>query len=193
MSPSLDHCQGGALALCSRCSDGSSAVFPAGTIYYWEPWIYLSIFMSASVVEEPPNQKRYYRGGREKSPERTSASGAEKVQQMHFMNWMTDNAKQRAGVGIGSAIHSTENLRQQQSSALAYFDTFLVFAVLSVPLVAVVLMMKRSVAQKGAHTAAEQLGSYEPPGKDEAMLHSLRFESGGSYDGSSRLASTSAM
>ena len=53
------------------------------------------------------------------------------------------------------ALQLLENLRQQQSSALAYFDTFLVFAVLSVPLVAVVFMMKRSVAQKGAHTAAE--------------------------------------
>ena len=53
------------------------------------------------------------------------------------------------------ALQLLENLRQQQSSALAYFDTFFVFAVLSVPLVAVVFMMRRSVAQKGAHTAAE--------------------------------------
>ena len=53
------------------------------------------------------------------------------------------------------ALQSLENLRQQQSSALAYFDTFFVFAVLSIPLVAFVFMMKRSVAQKGAHIAAE--------------------------------------
>ena len=53
------------------------------------------------------------------------------------------------------ALQLLENLRQQQSSALAYFDTFFVFAVLSIPLVAFVFMMKRSVAQKGAHTAAE--------------------------------------
>ena len=53
------------------------------------------------------------------------------------------------------ALQLLENLRQQQSSALAYFDTFFVFAVLSVPLVAVVFMMRRSVAQKGAHSAAE--------------------------------------
>ena len=53
------------------------------------------------------------------------------------------------------ALQLLENLRQQQSSALAYFDTFFVFAVLSIPLVAFVFMMKRSVAQKGTHTAAE--------------------------------------
>ena len=53
------------------------------------------------------------------------------------------------------ALQLLENLRQQQSSALAYFDTFFAFAVLSVPLVAVVFMMRRSVAQKGAHSAAE--------------------------------------
>ena len=53
------------------------------------------------------------------------------------------------------ALQLLDNLRQQQSSAFAYFDTFLVFAALSVPLVALVFMMKRSVAQKGAHTVAE--------------------------------------
>jgi MFS transporter, DHA2 family, multidrug resistance protein len=53
------------------------------------------------------------------------------------------------------ALQLLDNLRQQQSSALAYFDIFLVLAALSVPLVALVFMMKRSVAQKGAHVAAE--------------------------------------
>jgi MFS transporter, DHA2 family, multidrug resistance protein len=53
------------------------------------------------------------------------------------------------------ALQLLDNLRQQQASAFAYFDTFLVFAALSVPLVALVFMMKRSVAQKGAHIAAE--------------------------------------
>jgi DHA2 family multidrug resistance protein len=53
------------------------------------------------------------------------------------------------------ALQLLDNLRQQQSSALAYFDTFVAFAALSVPLVALVFMMKRSVAQKGAHVAAE--------------------------------------
>lgn len=53
------------------------------------------------------------------------------------------------------ALQSLDNLRQQQSSALAYFDTFVALAALSIPLVALVFMMRRSVAEKGAHVAAE--------------------------------------
>jgi DHA2 family multidrug resistance protein len=52
-------------------------------------------------------------------------------------------------------LQSLDNLRQQQASAFAYFDIFFVFAAISAPLVALVFMMKRSVAQKGAHVAAE--------------------------------------
>jgi len=50
---------------------------------------------------------------------------------------------------------SLENLREQQASALAYFDCFLIFAVVSVALAFLVLLMRRSVAEKGAHVAAE--------------------------------------
>jgi MFS transporter, DHA2 family, multidrug resistance protein len=53
------------------------------------------------------------------------------------------------------ALQSLENLREQQASALAYFDAFLIFAVIGVLLAFLVLMMKRSVAEKGAHLAAE--------------------------------------
>jgi DHA2 family multidrug resistance protein len=53
------------------------------------------------------------------------------------------------------ALRSLENLRLRQSSALAYFDTFALFAALSIALVLLVLAMKRSVAEKGAHVAAE--------------------------------------
>jgi len=53
------------------------------------------------------------------------------------------------------ALQSLENLRQTQASSLAYFDTFVVFAALSVPLVFLVFLMRRSVAEKGAHVAAE--------------------------------------
>jgi len=48
-----------------------------------------------------------------------------------------------------------ENLREQQSSALAYFDCFLIFAAVSVALALLVLLMKGSVAEKGTHIAAE--------------------------------------
>ena len=44
---------------------------------------------------------------------------------------------------------------QQKASALAYFDVFLLLAVVTAVLVPVVLLMKRSVAEKGAHIGQE--------------------------------------
>jgi DHA2 family multidrug resistance protein len=52
-------------------------------------------------------------------------------------------------------LQALDTLRQQQASSLAYFDVFLLLAVATlVPLLAV-LLMKRSVAEKGAHIGAE--------------------------------------
>lgn len=48
-----------------------------------------------------------------------------------------------------------EGLRQQQASALGYFDCFWFFAILGFSLVLLIPLMKRSVAEKGAHIAAE--------------------------------------
>lgn len=48
-----------------------------------------------------------------------------------------------------------EDLRQQQAGAMAYFDVFWLCAALGVGLVALVLLMKRSMAEKGAHVGAE--------------------------------------
>lgn len=48
-----------------------------------------------------------------------------------------------------------ETLRLQQASALAYFDCFWVFAMVMLALVPVILVMKRSVAEKGAHVGSE--------------------------------------
>jgi MFS transporter, DHA2 family, multidrug resistance protein len=42
-------------------------------------------------------------------------------------------------------------LRQQQASSLAYFDVFFILAVVTLVLAPIVLLMKRSVAEKGAH------------------------------------------
>ena len=53
------------------------------------------------------------------------------------------------------ALRSLANLREQQSSSFAYFDTFVLFAVISVALIGLVFFMQRSVAAKGAHVAAE--------------------------------------
>jgi MFS transporter, DHA2 family, multidrug resistance protein len=53
------------------------------------------------------------------------------------------------------ALQTLANLREQESSSLAYFDTFFVFAVVAAVLVVLAFLMKRSVAAKGAHVAAE--------------------------------------
>jgi DHA2 family multidrug resistance protein len=53
------------------------------------------------------------------------------------------------------AWQTLENLRQQQASSLAYFDVFLLLAVVTLVLAPVVLLMKRSVAEKGAHIGGE--------------------------------------
>ena len=53
------------------------------------------------------------------------------------------------------AWQSLENLREQQASSLAYFDTFLFFAAVGVALAFLVPFMRRSVVQKGVHVAAE--------------------------------------
>jgi DHA2 family multidrug resistance protein len=53
------------------------------------------------------------------------------------------------------AWQALETLRQQQASALAYFDCFWVFAMVMLLLVPVVLLMKRSVAEKGARIGGE--------------------------------------
>ncbi len=47
------------------------------------------------------------------------------------------------------------NLRDQQALSLAYFDIFFVAAVLSAAIILLVFLMKRSVAEKGAHVAAD--------------------------------------
>ena len=53
------------------------------------------------------------------------------------------------------ALQSLANLREQQSSSLAYFDVFFIIAVVAVSLIVLVFFMKRSVAVKDAHLAAE--------------------------------------
>ncbi len=53
------------------------------------------------------------------------------------------------------ALETLAQLREQQSSSLAYFDVFWMASVLALALVVLVFFMKRSVAEKGAHLAAE--------------------------------------
>jgi len=53
------------------------------------------------------------------------------------------------------AVQTLDDLRQQQAAAMAFFDIFWVCAVLSAALIFLVLLMKRSVAEKGEHIGAE--------------------------------------
>jgi MFS transporter, DHA2 family, multidrug resistance protein len=53
------------------------------------------------------------------------------------------------------AWQALDNLRQQQASSLAYFDLFLLLAVVILAPLLAVLLMKRSVAEKGARIGGE--------------------------------------
>jgi DHA2 family multidrug resistance protein len=53
------------------------------------------------------------------------------------------------------AVQAIQNALENQALSLAYFDIFWFSAALAVGLVFLVLLMRRSVAEKGAHTAAE--------------------------------------
>ncbi len=65
---------------------------------------------------------------------------------------------QATGDPAGSSsvsLQTLANLRDQQAGSLAYFDAFWFFAVLSLSLVVLVFLMRRSVAEKGAAIGAE--------------------------------------
>jgi MFS transporter, DHA2 family, multidrug resistance protein len=53
------------------------------------------------------------------------------------------------------ALRSLQELRDRHAAALAYFDVFWASAVVAAMMVFLVLLMRRSVAQKGAHVGAE--------------------------------------
>ncbi|HEY1782207.1 MAG TPA: MFS transporter [Roseiarcus sp.] len=53
------------------------------------------------------------------------------------------------------AVQQLENLRQQQASSLAFFDTFWLAAMLTFVVAFAVLFMKRSVAEKAARVGSE--------------------------------------
>jgi DHA2 family multidrug resistance protein len=53
------------------------------------------------------------------------------------------------------ALQALEQLRNLQASSLAYFDVFWASAVIAIVMVWLVLLMRRSVAEKGAHVGAE--------------------------------------
>ena len=63
-----------------------------------------------------------------------------------FMQWTGDPVRSKQ-----MGLQVLDNLRQQQAASMAFFDIFWLCAVLAVALVLLVLLMKRSVAEKGEH------------------------------------------
>jgi MFS transporter, DHA2 family, multidrug resistance protein len=53
------------------------------------------------------------------------------------------------------ALQAVDDLRQQQAGAMAYLDAFWLCAVLALGIIPLALLMRRSVAEKGAHIGAE--------------------------------------
>jgi MFS transporter, DHA2 family, multidrug resistance protein len=53
------------------------------------------------------------------------------------------------------SVAELANLRDQQASALAYFDCFWLFSIAALILIPLVLLMRRSAAEAGQHLAAE--------------------------------------
>ena len=70
--------------------------------------------------------------------------------QAYFLQYTGDPTRSRP-----MTLQSLGDLRQQQAASLAYFDVFWGCSALGVALVVLVLFMKRSVAEKGAHVGAE--------------------------------------
>ena len=66
------------------------------------------------------------------------------------------------------------NLRQQQAASLADFDVFWLCAVLGVLLVFLLLLMKRSVVEKGAHVG----GIGHCLCEEKLLMHLSRLVSG---------------
>jgi MFS transporter, DHA2 family, multidrug resistance protein len=75
-----------------------------------------------------------------------------------FLDQVAASFLQQTGDPVAAqqlALQALANLREQQASSLAYFDVFWVLAVVMVALVFAVPLMKRSVAEKGAHIGTE--------------------------------------
>lgn len=75
-----------------------------------------------------------------------------------FLNQVSGTFLQQTGDPVAAqqlAVQALANLRQQQASAVAYFDVFWALAIVTVALLVVVLLMKRSVAEKGARIGSE--------------------------------------
>lgn len=74
-----------------------------------------------------------------------------------FQNGQAFFAQQTGDVPLArdQTLQALQLIRDKQALSLAYFDVFWLSAVLAVLLVGLILLMRRSVAEKGAHISAE--------------------------------------
>jgi DHA2 family multidrug resistance protein len=77
---------------------------------------------------------------------------------LQFLKGAKDYFLQKTGdipLAKQMSLEALQNLRDQQALSLAYFDIFWTAAVVGVLLLFLVLLMRRSVAEKGGHIGAE--------------------------------------
>ncbi len=104
----------------------------------------------AQTLQERRDQFHTLRLGEQVDPFNPAAHSFVEQAQARFLQQTGDPAAAHQ-----LAYQALENLREQQASALAYFDVFWLLAAVTLALVPIVLLMKRSVAEKGARVGAE--------------------------------------
>ena len=104
-----------------------------------------SVGMSlAKIIEQRREQFHLARVGENLGPLNSHVQDFSSQGQALFMQRTGDPARSQL-----LTLQSLDDLRQQQAASMAFFDVFWLFAVLSLGLVLLVLLMKRSVAEKG--------------------------------------------
>jgi DHA2 family multidrug resistance protein len=104
-----------------------------------------SVGMSiGKIIEQRREQFHLARVGENLSPLNPKVQSFFNQGQAYYIQRTGDPARSQQ-----MTLRSLADLREQQAASLAYFDVFWLFAVLSLGLVLLVLLMKRSVAEKG--------------------------------------------
>lgn len=103
----------------------------------------------SQTIQEPRQQFHLSRLGENLGPLNPHVQSFLEQSREYFLAWTGDPARSEQ-----LALKTLDGLRQQQAASLAFFDIFWVCAVLSAALVVLVLLMKRSVAEKGEHISA---------------------------------------
>src|SRR4030095_7294048 len=102
----------------------------------------------SQTIQEPRQQFHLSRLGEDLGLQNPHVQSFLEQTREFFLEWPGAPARSQL-----LALKSLDDLRQQQAAALAFFDIFWVCAVLSAVLVPLVLLMKRSVAEKGEHVS----------------------------------------